>query len=95
MGLDVGFEHHTDFARTEMSTWWEERSARVGRAAAMVALQTNCSTSEALTLLRRCAEETGRDLEAAALAVVGGRISFDGDIRSPGSGPMALRTGRK
>jgi hypothetical protein len=95
MGIDPRFEYHAAFARIEMSTWWEERSARVGRAAAVVATQANCSTNEALTLLRRWAEETGRDLEEAALAVVGGRISFGSDIRSPASGPMAVCADRK
>ena len=95
MGTYERLMYYIDIARTEMSTWWEERSARVGRAAALVAAQANCSTSEALALLRQCAEEAGSDLEDTAVAVVGGRMSFAGDIRSSGSGPLAVCTGRE
>ena len=53
-----------------MSTWWEERRARVSQATAILSAQTRCPPGEALALLRRRADETGRDLEDTALAVV-------------------------
>jgi hypothetical protein len=59
-----------------MSTWWEERTARVHQATDIISAQANCSSSEALTLLRRQAAEHGSDLEEIALAVVGRRMSF-------------------
>ena len=59
-----------------MSTWWEERTARVGQAVAVVAAQAGCSATEAMALLRERAEAAGSDLEDTALAVMANRISF-------------------
>ena len=59
-----------------MSTWWEERQARVREAAGIVAAEADCSAGQAVVLLRERAEETGTDLEDTALAVVARRISF-------------------
>jgi AmiR/NasT family two-component response regulator len=59
-----------------MSTWWEERTARVHQATDIISTQANCSSRDALLLLRRRAAEHGSDLEDIALAVVGRRMSF-------------------
>jgi hypothetical protein len=59
-----------------MSTWWEERTARVHQATDIVSVQAHCSSSEALALLRERAAHSESDLEDIALAVVGRRVSF-------------------
>ncbi len=59
-----------------MSTWWEQRTARVHEATDIVSAQVHCSQSEALTLLRDRAAERESDLEDIALAVAGGRSTF-------------------
>jgi hypothetical protein len=59
-----------------MSTWWEQRNARVSQAARIVSTQAQCSRGQAIALLRKQAEQTGADLEDTALAVVARRISF-------------------
>jgi hypothetical protein len=54
-----------------MSTWWEQRVARVTEAANMVARQTGCSMGEALSMLRQRADLDGTDLEEIAETVIG------------------------
>lgn len=59
-----------------MTTWWEERTARVSEAIDLVSVQVDCSAKEALHLLRERAEQTGADLEDTALAVNGRHLNF-------------------
>jgi hypothetical protein len=54
-----------------MSTWWEQRVARITEAADMVAHQTGCSMGEAISMLRQRAELERTDLEQIAETVIG------------------------
>jgi hypothetical protein len=54
-----------------MSTWWEQRVARVTEAANIVARQAGCSMGEAISILRQRAELDGMDLEEIAETVIG------------------------
>ena len=59
-----------------MTTWWEERTARVSGAIGIVSVQADCTAKEALHLLRERAERTNSDVEDIAFAVNGRRLDF-------------------
>lgn len=54
-----------------MTTWWDERMARVTEAVDMVARQRACTTGEAIAVLRQRAQLEGTDLEEIAETVLG------------------------
>ena len=81
LGLRVPFASRGDVRRRRhrsMATWWDEREALVNGAIAIVSGQSRCTRAEAIALLRRRAEATNTDLEAAAHAVIemGTRLGY-------------------
>jgi AmiR/NasT family two-component response regulator len=59
-----------------MTTWWEERTALIAEATAIIAAQTGCSPSEAIAQLRQRAEAAETDLEDVATLIVASRTLF-------------------
>jgi hypothetical protein len=68
---------HKPVCEATMSTWWEQRVARVTEAASIVAHRTGCPMGDALSILRQRAELDGMDLEEVAETVIREQTRLD------------------
>jgi len=73
--MDLGWASPSGGGVT-MSTWWEERTDRIVKAACLVSAQADCTVDEAFGLLRTHANATGHDLNEIAVAAREHRIRF-------------------